>query len=427
MASKKSDIHIQPESGSQPSNAASRSKSNLDIATRRTFLQAAGLGAAAIGLGKSAFAEEKEKTIQGFEKAQRDANTSKGWEPVSDRKIRVGIVGYGVCKFGAAFSFQDHPNVEVVAVSDLFPDRCADLAKACRCSKTYPSLEELVKDDSIEAVFVATDAPSHARHCIEVLKHGKHVATAVPAVWGSLEDAEKLLETVKSTGLKYMMFETSAFHADCYAMRQIYKAGGFGKLIYSEGEYYHFLDSPIDSYKGWRTGSIPLWYPTHSTAYYVSVTEKPFVSVSCTGSNCGLPDWQPEKNQYKNRFTDQIALFETAEGGASRMLMCIGVRDKGDETGRVFGEQGWMIGTEYHGAMTDLPDISRPPLPPSVDPGSHGGSHGYLTNEFVHAILQDRKPMVDIIQALNMTVCGIIANDSAVRDGERLKVPQYSL
>ena len=86
-----------------------------------------------------------------------------------------------------------------------------------------------------------------------------------------------------------------------------------------------------------------------------------------------------------------------------------------------------MIGTEYHGAMTDLPDISRPPLPPSVDPGSHGGSHGYLTNEFVHAILQDRKPMVDIIQALNMTVCGIIANDSAVRDGERLKVPQYSL
>ena len=37
--------------------------------------------------------------------------------------IRVGIVGYGACRFGAAFGFQDHPNVEVVAVSDLFPDR----------------------------------------------------------------------------------------------------------------------------------------------------------------------------------------------------------------------------------------------------------------------------------------------------------------
>lgn len=37
------------------------------------------------------------------------------------------------------------PNVEVVAVSHLFPDRCAGLAEACRCEKAYPSLEELVK------------------------------------------------------------------------------------------------------------------------------------------------------------------------------------------------------------------------------------------------------------------------------------------
>ena len=49
----------------------------------------------------------------------------KKWEPISDRKIKVGIVGYGVCKFGAKFGFQNHPNVEVAAVSDLFADRCA--------------------------------------------------------------------------------------------------------------------------------------------------------------------------------------------------------------------------------------------------------------------------------------------------------------
>ena len=61
-------------------------------------------------------------------------------------------------------------------------ERCAELAKVTRCGRTYPSLEELLKDDRIEAVFVATDAPGHARHCIEVLKHGKHVACAVPAV-----------------------------------------------------------------------------------------------------------------------------------------------------------------------------------------------------------------------------------------------------
>jgi len=391
--------------------------------SRRSFLQAVGLGTAALGLAGSASAGEQ--PIQGFEEAPGDPNASKEWKPVSDRRIRVGIVGYGVCRFGAAFSFQDHPNVEVAAVSDLFPDRCAALAKACRCEKTYPSLEEMVKDDSLEAIFCATDAPSHARHAILVLEHGKHVASAVPAVYGSLEDADKLFEAVKRSGLKYMMFETSCFRADCYAMRQVYQAGGFGRLIYSEGEYYHYLSHAIDSYKGWRIGSPPLWYPTHSTAYYVGVTGKPFTSVSCVGFDAGFDDYRPGANRYNNPFTDEIALFETAEGGASRMLMCKGVRGKGAETGRVFGEQGWMDGTEYRGAMKDLPDLSRPPLPPGVQPGGHGGSHGQLSHEFVLSILEDRAPLVDVAQALRMTVGGIVAHESALKDGERMKIPQY--
>ena len=87
--------------------------------------------------------------------AAGQSQPAKKWTPVSGKKIRMGIVGYGVCRFGAAFGFQDHPNVEIVAVSDLFPDRRAGLMKACRCDKSYESLEVMVKDKSIEAVFVA--------------------------------------------------------------------------------------------------------------------------------------------------------------------------------------------------------------------------------------------------------------------------------
>lgn len=355
----------------------------------------------------------------------REKQAVKSWEPVSERKVRVGIVGYGVCRFGAAFGFQDHPNVEVVAVSDLIADRREGLMKACRCDKSYESLEVLVKDPKIEAVFVATDAPSHPRHCMEVLKHGKHVMTAVPAAFGSIEEAEQLLETVKKTGLKYMMAETSYFRADCYGMRQIYRAGGFGRLIYSEGEYYHYHTEPIDSFKGWRIGLPPLWYPTHSTAYYIGVTGKRFTSVSCAGFNVGLPEYKPGANKYNNPFSDEVALFQTSEGGASRMLMCKGIHGLIVERGRVFGERGWMDGTEYHGAAKELPDIIRPALPPGVPAGGHGGSHGYLTDEFITSILANRTPLVNIYEALAMTVPGIVAHQSALKGGETLKVPQY--
>ncbi|MCP4645052.1 MAG: gfo/Idh/MocA family oxidoreductase, partial [bacterium] len=83
-------------------------------------------GAGLVGLGPLAAAEEK--PIQGFDDTETTTQKDKVWEPISDRKIRMGIVGYGVCRFGAAFSLQDHPNIEVVAVSDLFPDRCKALA-----------------------------------------------------------------------------------------------------------------------------------------------------------------------------------------------------------------------------------------------------------------------------------------------------------
>jgi predicted dehydrogenase len=390
--------------------------------TRRNFMQLITAGAA-LNLPSLAFSQNKK--IQGFEEAASTSQTSKGWKPISDRKIQVGLVGYGVCQFAAAFGFQDHPNVEVVAVSDLLPDRCTALAKAARCEKTYPSLEELVKDDHIEAVFVATDAPSHARHCIEVLRRGKHVATAVPACFGSLEEADQLFEAVKrAVGLKYMMFETSCYHTDLDAMRQIYRAGGFGKLEYAEGEYFHYMAEPIDSYHGWRIGLPPQWYPTHSNAYYVGVTGERFTEVSCMGINSTIPHLKPENNRYKNAFGTEIALFRTSEGGSARMAVSWDTPGSGGEMGRVRGQKGSFYG-KYEGLVSKLPAIQRPPLPPSVQPGGHGGSHGYLMNEFVTAILEDRQPLVDISQALNMTAAGIVAHQSAVKGGELMKIPQY--
>jgi predicted dehydrogenase len=401
------------------------------LPSRRSFLGRVGLGSlGAIAAGKTLCtsaaraADEKLLGASGVKTAKRSA---KPWRPVSDRKIRVGIVGYGACHFGAAFGFQDHPNVTVAAVSDLLPDRCRALAKACRCEKTYPSLEELVKDDSIEAVFVATDAPSHVRHCMEVLKHGKHAASAVPAVFGSLEDADRLLEAVKRSGLKYMMFETSAFHEDCHAMRQIYRAGGFGKLIYSEGEYFHYMTAPIPSYNGWRVGLPPQWYPTHSNGYYVCVTGGSFTEVACMGMPSVIAEMQPANNPYKNPFGTEIALLRTSEGGMARMAVSWDSNEPGGEAGRVRGQRGSMWNGPYKGQAKKLPDIGVPPLPPTVAPGGHGGSHGPLMNEFVTAILENRKPLVDIVMALNLTAPGIVAHQSALKGGESLKIPQFKI
>ncbi len=376
----------------------------------------------------SAEATTETAAIQGFEQAVTDEAAAKSWRSVSDRKIRVGIAGYGVCGFGAAFHFQDHPNVTVAAVADLDPDKCAELAKKCRCETMYPSCEDLIADDSLEAIFVATDAPSHARLAIASLNAGKHVASAVPAVFGSLEDADLLFDAVKASDRKYMMFETSYFHNDLYCMREMYRAGDLGKVIYSEGEYWHYFGTPLDGHEGWRTGLPPQWYPTHATAYYVGVTGGSFTEVSCMGMRSTVEHLKPENNQFGNPFGTEIALFRTSEGGMARMAVSWDTPGEGGERGRNRTEKGSFYGKFQSGIEDATPTvIARPPLPPGVAAGGHGGSHGYLMSEFVEAILLNRKPLVDVAQSLNMTVGGIVAHQSALNDGELMKIPQYAL
>ncbi len=410
--------------------------------TRRSFL---GTAASAVTAGPALISRlHAADAIPGFDQTQTDYDRTKSWKPFSDRKIRAGLVGYGLCKFSAAFEFQHHPNVEVVAVSDLIPDRCAALAQHVKCNKTYPSLEEMVKDDRIEAIFVATDAPSHARHCIEVLNHGKHVCTAVPAFRGDIEDAERLLACVrKNRGLVYAMFETSVFHEDLYAMERLYAADVFGRIVYSEGEYCHphsLGAPPLASYKDWRRNGCPMWYPTHATAYYVGVTHGSLLQVSCQGTAL-FDKSKRQPNAIGNVFNSEVGLFRTREGGICRIIIC-GSQGEYLEAGRLRGE---YAGYDWHNgraegfvsdetgkrrlkqALQNGVQTKKPALPPGVAAGGHGGSHGYLMDDFVDAILRGRKPAVDVIDALNMTVPGYYAHLSAMKDGETIKIPQYSL
>jgi len=420
-------------------NKENQNEIKNESTSRRSFITSLGLGLASISFLQSSCGTSKQTTISptvdgkviaGFDEVGKNTeDIHAGWTPVSNRKVKVGLVGYGLSTFSAAFGFQDHPNVEIMAVSDLNPTQCEKLAQRVRCNKKYPSLEEMVKDKTIEAIFICTDAPSHAKHAILALNHGKHVAVAVPAIFAKLDEAEELYNTVKRTGLKYMMFETSFYREDLYAMRKIYEAGGFGKIVYSEGEYIHYSSKPLPSYNGWRDGNAPMYYLTHATAYHICVTNGHFTEVSCYGKESHIAPYKGGKNRYNNPYASQVAMFRTDDGGYSRMAHLKDLPGKGAEIGRVRGELGMYERTiGYEGQKKDsLPNTKRPPLPPGVPPGGHGGSHGHLTEEFIRSILEDRHPLLDVAMALNLSIPGIVAHESCMKGGETLKIPHFKM
>ena len=369
----------------------------------------------------------------------------------SSRKIRMAVVGGG---FGTSFQWHEHPNCIVEAVSDLIPERRAKLKQVYKCDKTYDSLEQLILDRNVEAVGVFTGAPDHVRHAVACLKAGKHVISAVPACM-TLEEAEVLLATVKNTGLSYMMAETSWYHPTVILARQWFREGRFGEIFSTEAEYHHsgleelFFDAKRQ--RTWRYGFPPMHYPTHCTGYLVGVTGERLTRVSCTG--WGDDSKFLKNNAYKNPFWNETAFFVTDQGHNFRVAVYWNTPTGGTERGQWIGSKLSLFDPHPNGVKATVGELTpaqekddggfirakvalrQPPIPeywktdllPEAlrHPSGHANSHTFLTHEFIDALVTNRRPAVNIHEALALTVPGIVAHQSALKGGEQLKIPQF--
>ena len=94
------------------------------------------------------------------------------------------------------------------------------LVETYRCGTQHASLDELLKDRGVDAVGLFTPAPDHVKHAVACMKAGKHVLSAVPAAM-TLEECALLRDTVKRTGMTYMMAETSYYQQLSITARQM--------------------------------------------------------------------------------------------------------------------------------------------------------------------------------------------------------------
>lgn len=76
------------------------------------------------------------------------------------------------------------------------------------------------------------------------------------------------------------------------------------------------------------------------------------------------------------------------------------------------------------GAVNAVTRSGLLPAPMRHESG-HGGSAVFVSAEFVNALLEDRQPTLDVYEALAMTVPVIIAHQSALKNGDLMKVPSF--
>jgi hypothetical protein len=143
-------------------------------------------------------------------------------------------------------------------------------------------------------------------------------------------------------------------------------------------------------------------------------------------------------NQYKNPFSNEFAAMQTDKGNMVRCNVFWMIA-AGGERAQWFGEKGslYMSKEGFHPDIwherygkpkpLSLPDYWKSDmLPQSMRHASgHGGSAVFISAEFINALVENREPEIDIYESLAMTVPGIVAHQSALKNGEQMKVPAF--
>ncbi|MCC6579829.1 MAG: Gfo/Idh/MocA family oxidoreductase [Phycisphaeraceae bacterium] len=391
------------------------------------------------------------------------------------KRIKIGITGIG--GFAQAFIplFKAHPHVESVSIAELLPDRRKAAAEKFGLQRAFATHEELCASD-VDAVAIITQRHLHGPQAIHALNHGKHVYCAVPAA-GTLDEIGELVRTVERTGLLYMMGETSYYYPAAVFCREKQAQGAFGRFVYGEGEYLHDMSHGFyQAYqhsggKDWKkvAGIPPMHYPTHSTSFIVSLTGAKLTSVSCLGyvDHTGDGVFGKGNNLWDNPFSNQTALFRVSNGGMCRVneFRRVGCTVGNSVRTSIFGTEGcyeqqmerdsWT--TLGEGVLHDVTDLLTCRMERSASEidaaggqqmdfftstakihpvhrlprqfighgNGHFGSHQFLVDDFVRSVVQQRLAPNHVWAAASYTAPGLVAHQSAMREGEQLAIPDF--
>ena len=89
--------------------------------------------------------------------------------------IKVGVIGYGYWGPNLVRNFNRAHNADLRYVADLRPDLLKEVAALYPSIKVTTKIDEILKDEEIEAVVIATPVSSHFSLAKDALESGKHV------------------------------------------------------------------------------------------------------------------------------------------------------------------------------------------------------------------------------------------------------------
>jgi predicted dehydrogenase len=152
------------------------------------------------------------------------------------QNLRFGVIGTGGIASDFARALSASKRCSVVNVCGSSADKARAFADRYRIPSASASLEEMLRDPNVEAVYVATPHPAHEAQAIACIDAGKHVLCEKPITIDATS-AARVLERGKARGVLVMeafMYRTHPLLKELVARL---KAGAIGEIRHVRADF----------------------------------------------------------------------------------------------------------------------------------------------------------------------------------------------
>ena len=337
-------------------------------------------------------------------------------------------------------------SVSVRAVCDSDADGLAVAAETLGAEEQYLDFDEMLARSDLDAVILGTPMQFHVPQAIAALNKNVHVLSEVPA-GVSVEECRELVLAAGRSSATYMMAENYTYQRPNQIVKEIVWQGLFGAPYYAEGEYLHegkALHEITKWRRTWQSGINGITYGTHSLGPILQWMDGDrVVSVACAGSGRRYAD--PRGDLYENE-ASCVMLCKMESGGLVKVRVDmlsdrphsmsnyqLQGTDGAYESSRAPGDRD-RIWLRSRGGdrleWTDLEALADEFLPDRwrtygdlAKSAGHGGGDLLQIIDFVEGIRRGEEPVIGIHQSMDMTLPGLVSQQSIAEGGRWLDVP----
>ncbi len=302
------------------------------------------------------------------------------------KKLKWGLIGCGdIAKKRVAPALRDLPNCDFVAVNRARFDLAESFATEFGARKWYKSRQELLKDDEIDAVYVATPVNLHCGQTIAAAEAGKHILCEKPMAMNPAE-CDKMIAACKANKVKLGVAYYRHFYPVISRIKQIINSGEIGRPVFVSVNAFEYFDPQPGSSRYWfvrkeQAGGGPMFdFGCHRIEVLLNILG-PVTDVKGFTGNI----------VFDREVEDTCTAFFRFESKAHAVLNVSWAAREPQDTLDIFGDKGSIhIAVLNNGIMTvKTPDEQRTEShPPDAN------IHKPLIDDFASAVLAGRAPAV---------------------------------